>query len=156
MDRFDKLEAILAFEEGVRGVPYDDATGKAVEAPKGRLSIGIGHNLKDEPLSMAVIRLILNQDILQAIDDYGVVVGQSVTLHEPPDARWVALIAITFQLGMARFREFKDMISAIRAGLWKQAAAELLDSALAAQCPFRTRRMAHMIETGTFPEEYNL
>jgi hypothetical protein len=37
--------ARLTGEEGVRLLPYDDATGVAVKAPEGNLSWGIGFNL---------------------------------------------------------------------------------------------------------------
>lgn len=47
MNAVDLFVARAFSEEGVRNLPYDDATGKEVKAPIGNLSWGIGFNLME-------------------------------------------------------------------------------------------------------------
>ena len=62
--------------------------------------------------------------------------------------RRTVVIEMVFNLGMARFRGFKNMIGAIGAKDWPKAAQEMLSSLWAKQVKGRAIRLAHIMETG--------
>jgi lysozyme len=152
---FPILAKVLRYEEGVKPFAYDDATGKKVEAPIGQLTIGVGHNLESRGLNPLMIEIILQDDML------GAAIGVE-QIFDPADLakisipRVVALAALSFQLGTAGLTEFPRMNAAVRMGDWELAAQELMHSLLARQCPDRTKRMAQILRSDGYPEEYGL
>lgn len=151
----EQLATVLRFEEGERQYCYDDATGETVEAPVGKLSIGIGHNLQAKGLSEAIIAAILKEDIEDAIEGMHVLFS-TTELDRIATPRLVALTALAFQLGTSGLSEFARMKAAIVHDDWSGAARELLSSLLARQCPARTKRTAQIFESNAFPKEYQL
>ena len=63
--------------------------------------------------------------------------------------RLAVLESMCYQLGIAGFRKFKNMISAIDIGDWGEAAKQALDSRWAKQTPKRAERHAEVLRTGT-------
>mgnify|MGYP004706280345 CR=1 FL=1 len=57
----DTLKTELVRDEGVRYSPYKDSVGK--------LTVGVGHNLDDVPLSHDAVMQILQDDILAVMTD---------------------------------------------------------------------------------------
>lgn len=65
------------------------------------------------------------------------------------DVRKDVLIEMVYNLGPSGTAGFKKMFTAIRAGDWKEAAAQMLNSKWASQVGQRARTLAKQMETGT-------
>jgi GH24 family phage-related lysozyme (muramidase) len=127
-----KLKDHLLKWEGKRALVYSDHLGVP--------TVGIGHNLRSNPLSDAVIDLIYEEDAQNA----------TMTCRDTFDNfdqftanRQIALIALAFQLGNVRFLRFRRMIQAIHIGDWEAASREVLDSD-AARDPLLTKRFQEL------------
>lgn len=134
-----KLKSHLLRWEGKRSTVYSDHLGVP--------TIGIGHNLRTNPLSDRVIDLIYEEDSQNAtmlsrdtFDDF----------DRFTPIRQIALIAMVFQLGSAGFLKFRRMIQAIHRGDWVEASKEVMDSE-AARDPLLTKRFreySNMLKDG--------
>jgi lysozyme len=67
--------------------------------------------------------------------------------------RQAVLIDMSYQLGVTGVLRFTKMWSAIAAGHFKTAAAEMLDSLWARQTPARAKRLAFIMEHDRFAVE---
>jgi lysozyme len=143
MSLFDKLKAVLTYDEGKVHRPYDDATGKRVYAPLGKVTIGIGRNLDANPLSDQAIDLLLAEDISEALRGASTVFGEEFGKYSEP--RQVAIVSLIFQLGLSKFLDFKNTINAIKAQNWDNAATHLTQSRWFQQVPERARRVLGML-----------
>lgn len=128
----EKIYSMLTRDEGLQRVPYDDFTGNPVRAPKGNLTIGVGHNLDSKPLSNAVILLLLSEDVDGAIATAIDVVGTEVW-NKLSENRKLALINLAFNMKPQSLRSFKHMLYAIRKEDWVSAGRELRESLWARQ-----------------------
>lgn len=134
--------ARLLGEEGLRLLPYDDATGKPVTAPTGNLSWGIGFNLMkcgSPKLFAAMLRSLLED-----------VEAQLVTLF------WYSLLPdpiqsvcqdIAYNGGVHGLLEYVQMIACFERRDWIGGAAALLDSAAARQLPARYNALAEIVRS---------
>ncbi len=109
MDR-KLLEQELAMDEGKKDKMYLDERGVP--------TIGIGHNLRDDPISNAAISQIFQDDVNAVIAE----------LH-----------------GLL---EFHHMLTAVKASDWKAAGTYMLASNWAKQVPVRANRLARMMLAG--------
>ena len=128
----EKIFRMLSRDEGIKGYPYDDVTGLPVRAPRGNLTIGVGHNLDSKPLSDRVLFFILSEDADAAMDTAIDVVGVEVW-DRLSENRKLALINLAFNMKPQSLRSFRDMLEAIRIGNWAVAGAELRESLWARQ-----------------------
>ena len=132
----NKTAKYIKANEGLRLKPYRCTADK--------LTIGYGRNLEDVGITVEEAEFMLETDIAQAIKDLDNVFG-----FKPFDAlsdnRQLVLVDMMFNLGATRFRRFKKMIRAIKAGDFKQAARELLDSQYAKQVPRRAHTNAGLL-----------
>lgn len=113
----ERLKVMLRLEEGVRKYPYVDTVGKA--------TIGVGRNLTDVGLRAKEIDFLLDNDI----DD----VMHGIATYCPwfgmlSETRQLVVADMVFNLGIAKFLEFKRTIAAIRVGHYDAAADNMLDS----------------------------
>ena len=131
------LKSELVRDEGLRFKPYRDSVGK--------LTIGVGHNLDDVPISYAAAMQILEDDILQAMGQLNGRIPWWVSLNE---TRQRALMNLCFQLGINGLMGFKQMLAALQDSDWQRAHDELINSKLNSQAPNRTGRTAQMLLTG--------
>ena len=144
-----KIERMLEAEEAIRGQPYDDATGKRIRAPKGKVTIGIGRNLDANPLTRDEAMYLLRNDIRECLEVAAELFPHFETWKE---GRQLAAISMLFQMGPAGVAEFHDMLEAIDRLDWDTAAAEVLDSEFAREdAPGRAKRVAEMFRTGDHP-----
>ena len=132
----EALRQQLIVHEGLRLMPYLDTVGK--------WTIGCGRNLSDRGISNAEARYLLDNDITIAIN------ARTVCPWFPDlgPGRQRACVDLVFNLGLPRFRTFKNMLAAIDRKDWPSAAAELLSSRYATQVGARARTVARMLETG--------
>ncbi len=135
----DKLRAMLLRHEGLRLYPYLDSVGK--------WTIGVGHCLTDNGITHEESEFILKNDIAKAEN---FVRSIFPNMDSWAMARQDALVDMMFNVGFGSFCGFKNMISAIKAGAWKVASEEMLNSKWAKQVPTRAQELAKMVETGEY------
>lgn len=99
------------------------------------------------PLSPVETRVLLENDIRQAEADLRAVLPRFDGFTQN---RKAALLGMCFNLGSSRFRGFRLMLAAIRAGDWKLAAHEALDSKWAKEDVGESRsgRIARQLREG--------
>lgn len=127
----------LKLHEGHRNHLYKDTAGK--------LTIGVGHNIEDKGLSDAVIALILQEDIAEAVSELDRVFPQWRDLNEP---RQQVLIDMMFNLGAPKLLTFHKFMAALLEQDYAKAADEMLDSKWADQVGSRAIRLSEMMRTG--------
>ncbi len=96
--------------------PYIDSVGK--------LTIGFGHNLDDLGISRLSAEFILEEDIATAKEW----LEEIFDVDSLPSKVQVVMLDMMFNLGYNRFKGFKKMIAAVKAGDYKLAAEEAKDS----------------------------
>lgn len=142
----------LIVHEGLRLKPY--------RCPRGKLTIGVGRNLEDNPLTTEEkkalgdymhgitengAKMLLRHDIKKSYAAAQKTVGNFENLT--PDRQY-ALTDMCFQLGAEGVLKFKNMLAAINKELYGLAAVECLKSDYAKQTPKRAKRIAETIRTG--------
>lgn len=136
--------------EGFRQFPYFDCCGKPFRsckcAKQGKLTIGYGRNLEDVGISQLESEVLLDHDLHTAEMSAGRAFDWFQTLNE---LRQRAITEIVFNLGLTKFREFRQTILAIKVGQFRAAAANLLDSKWKTQVgDARSSRIARYLKDG--------
>ena len=138
-----RMADLLILHEGVRRFPYVDTVGK--------LTIGVGFNLDDVGLYPEEIDFILHNRIDKM---------EQQLLHRLPEyrglcvVRKMVMIDMAFNLGVAGLRSFRKMRAALDLRDYKLAATEMLDSKWATQVGGRATRLAQMMRSGEWPEDF--
>lgn len=134
---YDEVKKELIADEGYKLKMY--------ECPAGKLTIGIGYNIQDNGISDAIADALFKEKyaecyhaLLRIFPDF-----ESYTWN-----RRKALINMIYQLGETGFRKFSNTIRYIKAGAFKLASSEMLDSMWAKQTPNRAKKLAEMIKRG--------
>ena len=135
---------MLRIDEGVRGKPYNDLTGKPHRSPSGKLTIGVGRNLEDNGLSLEEINFILANDIKHCVTVCEGLVPNFNSLSIP---RKMVFINLCFNIGATKLSAFKKTFSYIALGDWESAAQHLGWSLWAKQVPNRAARVIEMLKT---------
>jgi lysozyme len=117
------IKDFIKRHEGLRLRPYRCTAGK--------LTIGWGHNLDDRGITIPEAERMLDGDIAIAAQDLYKVFGSMVLQFN--DDRHMALIDMMFNLGINKFRGFKNMIKAIIINDWSLAREHALNSRWAKQ-----------------------
>ena len=136
MDR-ERLAAQLRLHEGVEHKPY--------KCTPGYLTIGVGRNIEERGLSDDEIDYILNNDVDIATSELASTFDWFAGLD---DVRMRVVVDMVFNLGMPWFKQFQNMLAAIEAQDWPEAAAQMMDSRWAKQVGARAERLRDMMETG--------
>ena len=136
MDR-KRLAAQLRLHEGVETKPY--------KCTAGYLTIGVGRNIEERGLSDDEIDYLLSNDVNIATDE---LVATFDWYADLDPIRQRVVVDMVFNLGMPRFKQFQNMIAAIEAQDWPEAAAQMMDSRWAKQVGARAERLRDMMETG--------
>ena len=131
--------------------------------PMGKLTIGVGHNLEDNPLTLEEkkalgdyrhgitengAKMLLRRDITTCHEQLKkhIKCYQSLTPN-----RQYALIDMCFQLGIKGLKKFKMMLTELEKGNYDMAAFECITSAYARQTPKRAKKIAAVIKTDIYP-----
>ncbi len=133
-----ELEKMLIRHEGKRSLPYECSAGK--------ITIGVGRNLEDNPLTEEEIMYLLRNDIAKfekELNQYG-----WYRMMDP--VRQDACLNLIFNIGHTRFRHFRRMIKAFENRDYDLAAEELLDSKYALQVGARANELSEIIRTGKY------
>ena len=152
-------QQMLRDHEGFRAKPYLDTTGK--------LHIGYGRNLDDNPLSpheRAYLGVkpgeslqqitqeqgewLFQNDLTKATASAETILGETYGNLDP--ARQSVITNMAYQFGAAGFAEFKDMISALQKGDYQKAADAIIDSAFYRDPKTRGRaqELSNIMRTG--------
>ena len=118
-------------------MPYKDTADK--------LTVGYGRNLTDKGLSEDEARYLLHNDIQEVIDGLRKAYWWFDELDE---IRQGVVLNMAFNLGLGGFAKFRNTISYISDGNFKQAAAHMLQSRWAKQVGYRADELAREMETG--------
>ena len=141
----------LVEHEGLKLSPY--------VCPSGKLTIGVGRNIEDNPLTPKEKRAcgdyehgitrnmamyLLRNDVERCLKDLrGLDCWHCIDVE-----RQYALLDMCFQLGFAGLKKFKKMLKALEIKDFKLASFHCLDSAYAKQVPVRSKRIAKLIREG--------
>lgn len=129
----DQLKAWIKYYEGYNSTAYMDSRGK--------LTIGWGRDLQDNGISMDEANYLLDNDM--AITEKELL-AESFYINAPPNVK-DALFNMCFNLGIGGLLEFKNMISAIEAKNYTDAARAALASNWAIQVGQRAKDVALMM-----------
>lgn len=131
------LKTQLVRHEADKRFPYKDT--------EGHLTIGVGRNLEAKPLSDAIVRLMLEEDI----DEAEIYLRRLVPFYTSLEPlRQQVFANMMFNLGPKRLLEFKKFLAAVEARDFDKAAAEMLDSRWARQVGDRAIELATMMKDG--------
>ncbi len=131
-----KLKEELKRDEGFRECVYKCSAGK--------LTIGYGHNVEDNPIPEAFADQLLGYDIAGALAEC----ERFDWFFGLDDVRRRVIINMVFNLGFNGVSKFKKMILALERELYYEAAREMLDSKWARQVGPRAERLAKMMREG--------
>jgi len=131
------LQAMLVAQEGLRLHVYTDSLG--IE------TIGVGRNLRDKGISEEEAVMLLNRDIVDAIEGVMHVCSVYSQLSRP---RQLVLLSMSFNLG-PRLGKFVRFLGAVHLGHWDEAADEMMQSKWATQVGQRAITLATMMRTDT-------
>jgi len=128
-----KLTEELKRDEGFSGCIYECTAGK--------LTIGYGHNVEDNPIPERVGEMLLQ-------DDIGVCMAQCERwpwFFELSDKRQRVIINMVFNIGFYGVCKFKNMIAAIERKDYETAATEMINSHWYHQVGDRSKRLVEMM-----------
>ena len=132
----ERLRETITRHEGSRLNMYQDTLGI--------WTIGVGHNIEEKGISPAVMELMLDEDIEEAISE----LKRSVSFFSKmPEQVQEALVNLSFNMGIPRLMQFKKTLAYLRDGDFEAAADELLDSRYAEQVGRRADEVAEMIRS---------
>jgi lysozyme len=134
---------MIKIEEGWRAHPYDDATGRPVRAPQGKITIGYGFNLADRGMPLDVGNIWLLKVLQDAISE-----AEALAVYRDlSDTRKMVLVDMIYNMGFGAVSKFKLFLQALGRGDWATAAKEIENSAYFQQVPTRAGRKVEMILT---------
>ena len=136
MQRRELIELVKR-HEGLSLKPYKDSVG--------RLTIGYGRNLDDEGITQEEAEILLECDITRVIVQCTSHIAAFGSLDT---ARQHVLCSMAYNLGVAGVLKFKNMLTALEARDFAQAAKEMLASKWALQVGVRAEELADMMKSG--------
>lgn len=147
----------LAFHEGVRLKPYRCSAGK--------LTIGVGRNLDDNPLTPEERKacgdiyqgitknaayMLLRNDVTRCEEE----LRKNIPFYLKLDVeRQYALIDMCVNLGINKLLRFRNMLKALEEKNYNLAGYECLNSNYHKQVPNRAKRIAYLIRTGEWKRD---
>lgn len=146
----------LAFHEGVKLKPYRCTAGK--------LSIGVGRNLDDNPLTpeekkacgdiyQGITKNAAYMLLRNDVDRTEEFLRKNISFYKELSVeRQYALLDMAFQMEK-KLLKFKNMLKAMENKDFVLASKECLNSNYAQQVPNRARRIANLIRTGVWSRD---
>lgn len=132
-----KLRQMLVRHEGWRNFPYVDSVGKT--------TIGCGFNLSDRGLPDNILAPLLEQDMEY---HYNMLDSTFLWFKDLVEARKLALIDMSFNLGFKGFCKFEKMLDALSTHDYKRAAKEMKASGWYTQVKSRGQELVDIMRTG--------
>ncbi|MBU2758081.1 glycoside hydrolase family protein, partial [Acidithiobacillus sp. BN09-2] len=140
-------------QESYRRFVYDDATGQEIVpgyTVQGNPTIGYGRDLMTEGILKEEAMVLLRHDIDRA--------WREVTSHLPwaesqlSVIRFAVLVNMAFNMGLQGLLGFTQMLSALQAGNYEQAAKAMLDSLWYQQTGSRAQALAEQMRTNRWQD----
>lgn len=147
----------LAFHESVKLKPY--------RCPAGKLTIGVGRNLDDNPLTPEEKKacgdiyqgitknaayMLLRNDVTRCEEE----LRRNIPFYLKLDVeRQYALLDMCFQQGLQGLLKYKNMLKAMENKNFILASKECLNSNYHKQTPKRCERIAYLIRTGEWKRD---
>lgn len=123
--------------EGRRLKPYKCTAGK--------LTIGYGRNLTDCGISEEEAELMFENDFHKAYNDcYKLFDDETFFGQLTENVRYV-LTDMVFNMGVGKVQTFKKFLSALKKGLYEDAAKEMLNSKWATQVGYRAVKLSKIL-----------
>lgn len=135
-----KLKSLLIQHESCKLFPYTDTTG--------HLTIGVGRCLDTRGISQNEALYLLDDDIIYFTGKLNFYLPCWADLNE---ARQIALIDMSFNIGIQGLLNFKDMLAALNVHNYEQAAEDMLNSEWKKQVGERAFTLASIMKTGQMP-----
>ena len=123
--------------EGFRAFPYIDS--------RGNLSVAFGRNLKGVAMSIAEGQYLLSNDIQRAETEAYKQFPDYNALNDP---RKSVIVEMVYNMGLEKVLNFKEMIAAIAANDFAEAAKHMLNSAWAVEVGKRADELAMIMQSG--------
>ena len=136
---FTKLHTQLQAEESLKLFPYRDSVGK--------LTIGRGHNLTDDGISLHVAEEIYAEDVTRAVATANQYLPSWPTLD---DVRQRVFVDLAFNM-QHRLGSFGVMLTAANRGDFNAAADALQNSLWFHQVGIRGPKLVSMLRSGVDP-----
>lgn len=125
--------------EGLRLKPYKCSAGKT--------TIGYGRNLEDVGISKLEADYLFNADWNRAVQDaMRICKDYDIDYKQLIEQRFYVLTDMCFNMGYARTKAFKKMLTALKKGLYEDASKEMLDSMWAKQVGNRAIKLAYLMK----------
>ena len=147
------LKKLLREHEGVRSLVYQKTKGKPLT--KGDTCIGfptiaVGRELSDMGLSDDEIDYLLENDVKRCIEE---IERQHYTWWPGlNDVRKMVIVSQVFNMGLSRFRKFKNQIKALENDDFTRASEEMRDSKWYQQNTNRVEELAVFMDSGLNPK----
>jgi len=146
------IEDLIAKHEGCEANIYNDSMGIP--------TIGIGHNLKANPLPDGMNPPLTQDQIDQLFQADLAVATNAVTKALPwfssiDSVRQAVLIDMTFNMGIGTLLTFHHTLGFIQDGDYTSAANGMLASLWAKQVGIRATEDANMMTSGLWPDDIN-
>ncbi len=106
--------------------------------------VGVGHNLRDKPLSDRAVTQILNDDLTDAVSECEAL----AVWPDLDEVRQAVLVQMCFQLGFSGLNKSPNMLAALARGDYQKAAEEMVNGPWHEQTPERADRLAAQMRTG--------
>lgn len=145
-----------------RLVEHEGCVLSPYRCPAGKLTIGVGRNLDDNPLTEKEKRalgdymhgitkngamLLLRNDVERCLKD----LRKKIEFWFDLDVeRQYALLDMCFQMGYNGLSKFKNMLYCMKLKDYRSASYHCLDSSYAVQTPKRAKRIARLIKEGVW------
>ena len=133
-----ELERMLIRHEGKRSLPYECSAGK--------ITVGVGRNLEDNPLTEEEIMYLLRNDIARCEKE----LNRYSWFRMMDQRRQDACLDLWLTIGLTRFLQFRRMIKAFENRDYDLASKELLDSKYALQVGARANELSEIIRTNKY------
>ena len=131
----DRLKKLTKEFEGCHLKPY--------KCPAGKLTIGYGRNLDDVGISQAEADMMFERDFAKAEADVRDICKEfGINVDDLIEQRFYVLTDMCFNLGYGGLKKFKGMLTALKNGLYDDAANAMLDSLWAKQVGNRATKLA--------------
>lgn len=123
---------------------------KVYKCPAGKLTIGYGRNLEDVGISKTEADYLFKADFNRSIQDVMALCNKyGINYKDLSEARFFVLTDMAFNLGYERLAKFKKFFSALKKGLYDEAAKEMKDSLWYKQTGDRAKTLVKVMKTSS-------
>ena len=132
----DETKELLKKHEGVKTKLY--------KCPANKWTVGVGHNIEDNGLSLSCVEFIFEEDFNHCVKIAEAIFGKTSFNNLPDNAKKV-IVDMIFNLGGTRFEAFKKMIKCIKSKDFVGASKEIINSKAYTQNTKRYRELATLM-----------